>query len=148
MTARPCRPRARDALRQHDVGADQVDRDVEAAPVGELAAAGPAVPSSVGSSATSAPSASARSRALGSGSSAITGEAPTSRAIWTACTPSPPMPHSPIDSPGRSPARSVRAAYGVETASASTAACSNGRSSGIEVKVGPGTTTYCAQAPS
>ena len=58
------------------------------------------------------------------------GAAPIIRATFTAWMPSPPTPQMPTASPGATLARSVIAAYGVETASARIAACSIGIESG------------------
>ena len=50
------------------------------------------------------------------------GAAPMTRASWIACTQRPPAPQTPTDSPGRSTAESVGAAFGKRTASARIAA--------------------------
>jgi hypothetical protein len=103
---------------------------------------------SAGSNAMSAPTASARSRAAGRGSTAATNAAPIIRASWTAWVPSPPTPQIPTRSPGRSSPRSASAAYGVATASQAMAAWSKETPSGMEVSWGQGTFTNSAQPPS
>jgi hypothetical protein len=76
---------------------------------------------------------------------AITGTAPTNRAM---CVPTPPTPHTPTDSP--MPTRPVRttAPNGVDTASARMAACSSGTLSGTLVSPTACATVYSAHAPS
>ncbi len=82
------------------------------------------------------------------GSTAAMNAAPASLAIWTACVPSPPMPHSPTRSPGRSAPRSSSAAYGVDTASQAMAPCSNDTWSGSAASAYHGTRANSAHAPS
>ncbi len=129
MTQRPKRPRQDAACASTGVRADQVDGDVEHAAVGELTDRATTSPSS-GSRATSAPSASARSRALGSGSKARIGRRADEPGDLHGVDAEAADPPQADASPARSPAREVRAAYGVDTASARTAACSNGMPSG------------------
>ena len=76
---------------------------------------------------------------------AITGTAPTNRAM---CVPTPPTPQTPTDSP--MPTRPVRttAPNGIDTASARMAACSSGTLSGTLVSPTACATVYSAHAPS